>query len=330
MDALSHVLRSFRLRGSFYAAWDLGAPWGLSFRRANAAPFHYMEAGDMWLVTDDGRRIYLEEGDVSVLFDGSGHRIADQPDRRCEPIETAIARHAPAWVHSQGGRGRRSRLVCGKFAIDEREGEREGEGEAASLRQLPALVHLRRDTVLRSNAFPQTLALLAQELRGGEPGAERAAALLTETLLIRVLRVVLAQAGPAAPGWLEGLRDAQIAATLGAIHGTPEQPWTLASLARVAGLSRSVFAERFHARLGASPMAYLARWRLQLAARWLRETALSVSEVLHRLGYASAAAVHRAFKRAHRLGPAAYRNRYRLVAPASGTPSGDASEDWRS
>jgi AraC-like DNA-binding protein len=324
MDALSHVLRSFRLRGSFYATWDLGAPWGLSFRRATGAPFHYMEAGTMWLVTDDGRRVHLEEGDVSVLFDGSGHRIADRPDRRCEPIETVIARQPPAWMHSHGGRGRRSRLVCGKFTIDERD------SEAASLQQLPALVHLRRDTVLRSDAFPQTLALLAQELRGGEPGAERAAALLTETLLIRVLRVVLAQTGPAAVGWLEGLRDPQIAQTLAAIHGAPEKPWTLATLARVAGLSRSVFAERFHARLGAPPMTYLARWRLQLAARWLRETSLSVSEVLHRLGYASAAAFHRAFKREHGLAPSVYRNRYRVVAPASGSPTGDASEEWRS
>jgi AraC-like DNA-binding protein len=323
MDALSHVLRSFRLRGSFYATWDLGAPWGLTFRASGTAPFHYMESGEMWLVTEDGRRIHLVEGDVTVLFDGAGHRIADRPDRAGEPIETVMARDPPGWSHSYGGRGRRSCLVCGKFAIDPRD------SEPSSLRQLPALVHLRRDTVLRSGAFPQLLKLLAQELRGGEPGAERAAALLTETLLIRVLRFVLAQTEPTAAGWLQGLRDPQIAATLGAIHGEPDKPWTLASLARVAGLSRSVFAERFHRRVGVPPMAYLTRWRLQLAARWLRETQLSVSEVFHRLGYASAAAFHRAFKREHSAAPSVYRETHRIVAPDAGTPSGDASADWR-
>lgn len=54
-------------------------------------------------------------------------------------------------------------------------------------------------------------------------------------------------------------------------------------------------------------MTYLARWRLRLAARWLRETQMSVSEILHKIGYASAAAFHRAFKREHGVGPTAYR-----------------------
>ncbi|HSR98769.1 MAG TPA: helix-turn-helix transcriptional regulator [Kofleriaceae bacterium] len=80
-------------------------------------------------------------------------------------------------------------------------------------------------------------------------------------------------------------------------------------LARRAGLSRSVFADRFHARLGMPAMAYLARWRLRLAARWLRETRLSVTEILHRIGYASPAAFHRAFKREHGIAPTTYRQR---------------------
>jgi AraC-like DNA-binding protein len=88
-----------------------------------------------------------------------------------------------------------------------------------------------------------------------------------------------------------------------------------------------VFAERFRATVGASPMSYLARWRLQLAARWLRETALGVSEVLYRLGYASAAAFHRAFKREYGLAPSAYRQAHRDAA--STAPSSDASADWR-
>jgi AraC-like DNA-binding protein len=301
MDALSQVLRSFRLRGSFYAAWELGAPWGLAFRSARFAPFHYVESGEMWLVTNDGRRLHLEAGDVVVLFDGGGHRLVDRAASRAERIETVIARQPGKTAHRYGGGGRTSRLVCGKFLIDERE------SAPASLRQLPALVHIPHDRVAALGAFTRTLELLAQEVRRPEAGAERAAALLTETLLIHVLRVVLAQDEPAAVGWMEGLRDPQIAAALAAIHAEPEKRWTLVSLARRAGLSRSVFAERFHARLGAPPMTYLARWRLRLAARWLRETGLSVSEILHRLGYASAAAFHRAFKREHGVAPSAYR-----------------------
>jgi AraC family transcriptional regulator, activator of mtrCDE len=62
-------------------------------------------------------------------------------------------------------------------------------------------------------------------------------------------------------------------------------------------------------------MTYLASWRLQMAARWLRETGLSVSEILQRLGYASAATFHRAFKRAHGVAPSAYRSRHGARGP---------------
>jgi AraC-like DNA-binding protein len=298
MDPLSQVLRSLRLRGSFYAAWDLGAPWGLAFRRGRFAPFHYVESGEMWLVTTAGDRVHLAAGDIAVLFDGGGHRVADAPDRRAEPIERVVARHRHAPVMRHGGTGRESRLVCGKFMVDERD------GDAAALQRLPPLVHIARGRSSQHTAFAATLALLAQEAR-----AERAAALLTEALLIHVLRVVIADDAAGGAGWLAGLRDAQIAAALAAIHAEPERSWTLAGLARRAGLSRSVFAERFHAQLGVPAMAYLARWRLQLAARWLRETRMSVSEIQDRIGYASAATFHRAFKREHGLAPTAYRRR---------------------
>jgi AraC-like DNA-binding protein len=308
MDPLSQVLRSLRLRGSFYAAWDLGAPWGLSFRRARFAPFHYVESGEMWLVTAAGDRVHLAAGDVVVLFDGGGHRIVDEPGHRAEPIEKIVARHRHASVMRHGGNGRESRLVCGKFLLDERE------GESAVLQQLPPLVHIRRGRSAQLRAFSATLGLLAEEVRGGQPGGERAAVLLTETLFIHVLRVALTDGEPGAAGWLEALRDPQIGAALAAIHGEPERPWTVATLSRRAGLSRSVFAERFHLRLGVPPMTYLARWRLQLAARWLRETRSSVSEILDRLGYASPATFHRAFKREHGVAPTAYRRREALSA----------------
>jgi AraC-like DNA-binding protein len=129
-------------------------------------------------------------------------------------------------------------------------------------------------------------------------------------LFIQVVRVVLAEQGaPASSGWVQGLRDRQIGAALAAIHGEPERPWSVDSLASVAGLSRSIFAERFARRLGRTPMNYLAEWRLQLAERLLRETELSISEIFQKLGFASAASFDRAFKRTHRLSPSAYRRR---------------------
>ena len=302
MDALSHVLRSVRLRGSIYAAWDVSAPWGLSFREGEYAPFHLVESGTAWLILADGRRVRLEAGDVSAVFDGSAHRICDAPSSHCEPIESALrGRKAAVAAHRYGGGGQRARMICGKFAIDQ------DESAPAFWRQLPGLVHIRSATRTDPDEFPITFELIAKELRRGEPGSDRAAALLTETLFIQVLRAMLAEAEGPPTGWLEGLRDSVIAAALMAMHAEPERRWTVETLARRVGVSRSVFAQRFHARVGVPPMTYLADWRLQLAARWLRESHMSIAHIHHRLGYRSGAAFHRAFKNRYGTAPSAYR-----------------------
>jgi len=108
-------------------------------------------------------------------------------------------------------------------------------------------------------------------------------------------------------GWLAGARDTELSRALTLVHHRPAHPWTAGDLAREAGLSRTVLAERFRHFLGESPMAYLTQWRLQLGARALTATSRSVSQVASDVGYESEAAFNRAFKREHGLPPARYR-----------------------
>lgn len=56
------------------------------------------------------------------------------------------------------------------------------------------------------------------------------------------------------------------------MHKSPAHPWTIAALAKEAGIPRSVLAERFRHYLNQSPMAYLTLWRLQLGAQMLMST----------------------------------------------------------
>ncbi len=96
------------------------------------------------------------------------------------------------------------------------------------------------------------------------------------------------------------------------MHGQPQQPWSIAGLARQVGASRSVLGERFSRFLGEPPLAYLARWRLQLAARSLETTDKTVLEVALEVGYQSESAFNRAFKREMGLPPARYRRSHRM------------------
>ena len=95
------------------------------------------------------------------------------------------------------------------------------------------------------------------------------------------------------------------------MHRNPAHPWTIASLAKEAGVSRSVLAERFRHYLNESPMAYLTRWRLQLGAQMLASTSYSVAQIGCEVGYESEAAFNRAFKRQFTVPPARFRSQSR-------------------
>ena len=91
------------------------------------------------------------------------------------------------------------------------------------------------------------------------------------------------------------------------MHRQPERDWTVAGLAASVHMSRSVFSDRFTALVGAPPLLYLTRWRMHLAARWLREDRTSLGEVASRLGYESEPSFSRAFKRHIGVPPGAVR-----------------------
>jgi AraC-like DNA-binding protein len=109
-------------------------------------------------------------------------------------------------------------------------------------------------------------------------------------------------------GWLAGARDPIVGRSLGLLHSRVAHPWTIADLADEVGISRSALVERFTKYLSEPPMAYLTRWRLQIAARSLENTSRGVAEIAADVGYESEAAFNRAFKREFGQPPGRYRS----------------------
>jgi AraC-like DNA-binding protein len=131
---------------------------------------------------------------------------------------------------------------------------------------------------------------------------------LCELMFVEVVRRYLAALPSEQTGWLAALRDPVVGRALALLHGAPAEHWTLARLARKAGGSRSALAARFTHFVGEPPMHYLARWRMQLAARMLVDGTDKVSAVAPAVGYDSEAAFSRAFKKAVGASPASFRN----------------------
>jgi AraC-like DNA-binding protein len=153
------------------------------------------------------------------------------------------------------------------------------------------------------------------EAASTQPGGEGVLAKLSEVLVVETLRRYISQISEGQTGWLAGLRDRAVAKCLALIHEKPAHQWTLESLAREAGTSRSVLAEKFAHFVGQPPIQYLGKWRMALASNLLRRSALSVMHIALEVGYETDTAFSRAFRREFGMPPAFWRRKHNLKNP---------------
>jgi AraC-like DNA-binding protein len=170
---------------------------------------------------------------------------------------------------------------------------------------LPPLVHV-REASSQASVLRWALDQLARELGDSQPGGYLVSEHLAQIMLVQVLRLYLGGQGRAGVGWFHALADRRIGPVVGAMHGDPAHRWTLQELARLAGMSRSTFAERFRRLVGAPPLEYLTRWRMLVAADRLRNAGENVASVAASLGYESESAFSTAFKRVMSQPPRRY------------------------
>ena len=167
-------------------------------------------------------------------------------------------------------------------------------------------------TLIRGNQpemlpIQKTLELLASEVDANTPGSEVAIRRLADLLLIQALRAHISASPENKFGWLYALSDPHIGAVLNSMHKRIEHPWTVASLASEAGMSRSAFAQRFKELMSESPLEYLTRWRMYRGSDLLRESDRKLADVAQAVGYDSDGAFHKAFKRVLGVAPGEYR-----------------------
>ncbi len=127
---------------------------------------------------------------------------------------------------------------------------------------------------------------------------------LLEVVLIQLLRWIIdhPQDIGVSSGLVMGLSDPRLARALVAMHAAPQDDWTLARMAVVAGMSRSAFAESFKTATGTTPSAYLTNWRLTVASTLLR-AGQAQKLVAAELGFSTSSSLSRAFKQRYGESP---------------------------
>lgn len=288
-DVLSQVLTLIRLRGELVYSADLSGPWGISFPKGHAH-FHFVEHGALWVRTPGAEPILVRQGDLLLLPHGTGHTLSDMPETAARDVQSILPAHFDAdhSVLTFGGGGAACRLLGGFFHF-------EGGSLAAIMAALPVVVHIASVDGKTPDWLDGIAHHLVNESRQPEPGSSLMISRLIDLLVIRTLRTWAANR-TGSGGWLGGLGEERIGRVLSAIHADPYRQWTVESLAAIAAMSRSIFAERFTARIGETPLHYVTRWKLTLAADMLAGGGLKVTQAAQRIGYASDAAFSRAFK----------------------------------
>ena len=313
MDALSDVLKAVRLSGAVYFDIHASEPWvaetpaGRSVVAAmfpgseHLISYHVLLGGTCWATIEGHEPIQLSAGDVIVFPHGDTHVLSSVPGLSAKPNMSMYRRQVegvfPATIAMGKGSAVSANFVCGFLGCDARPFN-------PLLAALPRVIRVSDDA---SGTLGSYVKFALAESKLSRIGGESVLSRLSELMFLHVVRRYLETLPADKADWLSGLRDQPVGRALAALHRKPARAWTLQTLAREAGISRSVLAERFTKFVGYPPIEYLTNWRMQLAANQLRGSTASVVEVANDVGYESEAAFSRAFKKAVGAPPSEWR-----------------------
>jgi AraC-like DNA-binding protein len=298
-DLISELLLGMRLSGVQFRRSMLAGDSGVGFSNTlGRGQFHFIARGPVWLRRASGAVHTLASGDALLVPHGGAHAVlpaATTPAAAVAPLDLA----AP--VQADDGRSPVIFSYCMEFDLG---------GMQPLVAAMPEVLLV---GTLLANAPEITpmLAAMEREAMSAQAGQAGILARLAEVLAALTVRAWVAagcvNADGKADGWIGALHDPRLARAIVMMHKEPGRNWTVETLAREAGSSRSVFAQRFLAATGVTPLRYLTDLRMRLAVHSLRRDRQAVDVVAAQLGYGSLAAFSRAFKRTVGTSPGAVR-----------------------
>ncbi|KAB7614003.1 AraC family transcriptional regulator [Amylibacter sp. SFDW26] len=308
LDLLSDILTKISLQGTLYFRTAFTKPWGVAVPSfENVARFHYAHRGDC-LISVDGvdEPTLLAQGDLIIIPHGSAHSLycGHDPENTILPLDEVLERSgfdgSGVLVFGGDEDERETQLICGHFSFVKN-------ANHMLLERLPPIIHIRNYGEASGKWMESTLRMIGDETGGVQIGGDLIALKMSEVIFAQAIRSYLDSDASAEAG-LAGFSDPHISRALDAFHKKPTEGWSVESLAREAGLSRTGFAVLFSKKMGVTPMQYVTSWRMELAKQILADHKISLAELSDLVGYASESAFARVFKKEVGFTPAGYRN----------------------
>jgi AraC-like DNA-binding protein len=283
-DPLSDLIALLRPHAAFSKAITGRGNWGVEYTAYRLPSFAIVLKGQSWFSAEDEAPLLLERGDFLLLPATPAFRLFSHPDARC--VRGMPSANAVRYGDPEGEPD--FQMLGGSFQI-------EAVNSAVLVQLLPEKIH-KRSIEGDTSRLARVIDLIAEECADDKPGGEMIVERLLEVMLVESLRWSSLHEGAVSAGLLAGMRDPAIANALRAVHSNVRHGWTVAELAKRAGMSRSAFASRFVEVLGSAPKEYLTRWRMMLAQDALCHGGKSLDRLAEELGYQSASAFSTAFR----------------------------------
>lgn len=308
MDLLTDLLPAMRVKSAMYTRVEATAPWGLDFIPYHHTKFGLVLEGNAYInIAGDPTAVPLSAGDCYLLPRGDAFTLRDSFDSPLRNFEDVWGQIEGRTLRYGGG-GAGCTIIGGRFIF-------EGSRHPAILDILPSLVHFKvSPSELR--AIRSTIEMLASEIADPAMGSPLVVDRLADIFFVQTLRAYIGSANGRDVKWLGAVADHQIGGALRVLHEQSSQEWTVEKLAAAVAMSRSAFALRFKALVGAAPMEYLAHCRIQKASRLLHESDMSIGQIADTIGYDSEMSFNKAFKRHVGVPPGKFRTTQRNTVPS--------------
>ena len=308
MDLLSEILEIVKLRGTIYFHARFQSPWGMQVPPGRSANFHIVTDGQCWLLTNSNSEPKaLSKGDIVLFLNGDQHSLVDSLQSDIIPASELLgsAHKSDSNEIVFGGDGSTSSsLICGHFDYDR-------EYQHSLFQTLPNYIHISAKDNANADWLITASELATKISSSQSPGKNAVLNKMAESLFIQILVDYVKSVDDTA-SFLAAIQDRNIGLVLKSMHNDITHDWSIAELANIASMSKSVFSLKFHKMVGEPPIIYLAKWRMLKAREMLTETTLPISVISENIGYQSEFSFSKAFKKLTGQTPGAFRKAVRV------------------
>jgi AraC-like DNA-binding protein len=313
LSIIDDLLRSLRISGSVLLREPYVTPWAIAIpdqmqlsallgvsAGIRVVAFHLVEFGHCTIQPQNGEEILLSAGELAICFGGEAHHLSQGDATQTLSIEGLLTQGQNPRHPEVVGQTAGASLMCGAFMLHHTNFN-------PLFTALPAVLHARLSRRGELHNLSGVARLMAEELDRNFLGGGYVVERLLEVLCAEAIRAHVETSSRQETGWFRGIKDPVVGRAVEAIHARPGSDWSVTRLAADVAMSPSRFATRFTEALGDSPMAYVTKWRMNVACRQLLTTRQSIELIAANCGYESLAAFSRAFRKHVGISPTSWR-----------------------